>query len=326
MSDIRVLVVEDEPIAAAAHAAYIGRLGGFTLAGTAPDGQSALRLMTDFAAAGTPVDLVLLDMNLPDLHGLDIARRMRAAGLFADIIAITAVLLALSGGDRRRQHLVEPSDRLHHGVRQVEHRALLLARVARGGRDADAHEPSVAPSARTQTKAASNSPNSAALRSHVNPAARPRPAAVRNRAFALSSRGVRIAGRSRTFNRRRTQREHRGRIMRRAITRTGVSGSGVWTGLLTVVSRLLGDEGVGVVETYVVRTALAAIDEGVPVPVLSAALFERALRGERGDRGRYDDGIEVLAATSLCGHGRGLAEFAESLNRHFPQELGACFD
>ena len=42
-------------------------------------------------AAGTPVDLVLLDMNLPDLHGLDIARRMRAAGLFADIIAITAV-------------------------------------------------------------------------------------------------------------------------------------------------------------------------------------------------------------------------------------------
>ncbi|KQN86350.1 response regulator [Arthrobacter sp. Leaf69] len=91
MSDIRVLVVEDEPIAAAAHAAYIGRLEGFTLAGSAPDGQSALRLMTDFAAAGTPVELVLLDMNLPDLHGLDIARRMRAAGLFADIIAITAV-------------------------------------------------------------------------------------------------------------------------------------------------------------------------------------------------------------------------------------------
>ena len=91
MSDIRVLVVEDEPIAAAAHAAYVGRLDGFTLAGSAPDGQSALRLMAEFAAAGTPVELVLLDMNLPDLHGLDIARRMRAAGFFADIIAITAV-------------------------------------------------------------------------------------------------------------------------------------------------------------------------------------------------------------------------------------------
>jgi response regulator of citrate/malate metabolism len=30
-------------------------------------------------------------MNLPDLHGLDIARRMRSSGHFADIIAITAV-------------------------------------------------------------------------------------------------------------------------------------------------------------------------------------------------------------------------------------------
>lgn len=91
MSDIRVLVVEDEPVASAAHAAYVGRLEGFTLAGTAPDGQSALRLLSEFVASGDPVELVLLDMNLPDLHGLDIARRMRAAGILADIIAITAV-------------------------------------------------------------------------------------------------------------------------------------------------------------------------------------------------------------------------------------------
>jgi response regulator of citrate/malate metabolism len=91
LSDIRVLVVEDEPIASAAHAAYVQRLDGFSLAGTAPDGQSALRLLSEFSAAGNPVELVLLDMNLPDLHGLDIARRMRSSGLFSDIIAITAV-------------------------------------------------------------------------------------------------------------------------------------------------------------------------------------------------------------------------------------------
>jgi response regulator of citrate/malate metabolism len=91
VSDIRVLVVEDEPVASAAHAAYVGRLEGFTLAGTAPDGQSALRLLSEFLASGDPVELVLLDMNLPDLHGLDIARRMRSAGILADIIAITAV-------------------------------------------------------------------------------------------------------------------------------------------------------------------------------------------------------------------------------------------
>ncbi|MDQ0261693.1 response regulator [Sinomonas atrocyanea] len=88
---IRVLVVEDEPIAAAAHAAYLGRVPGFVHAGTAHDGASALRLAGELAAAGEPVDLVLLDMNLPDLHGLDVGRRMRAAGHPVDIIAITAV-------------------------------------------------------------------------------------------------------------------------------------------------------------------------------------------------------------------------------------------
>ena len=53
MSTIRVLVVEDEAIASAAHAAYIGRLPGFDLAGSAPDGQSALRLLNEFSAAGS---------------------------------------------------------------------------------------------------------------------------------------------------------------------------------------------------------------------------------------------------------------------------------
>ncbi|WP_334173511.1 response regulator [Sinomonas sp.] len=91
MTELRVLVVEDEPIAADAHAAYIGRIGGFTHVGTAHDGASALRLASQLAEAGTPVDLVLLDMNLPDLHGLDVARRLRAAGHHPDILAITAV-------------------------------------------------------------------------------------------------------------------------------------------------------------------------------------------------------------------------------------------
>jgi len=88
---IRVLIVEDEPLTAEAHAAYLLRLPGFELAGTAGTGQSALRQLTVAAAAGTPVELVLMDMNLPDLHGLDVSRRLRAAKLDCDIIAITAM-------------------------------------------------------------------------------------------------------------------------------------------------------------------------------------------------------------------------------------------
>ncbi|MCU1575114.1 MAG: chemotaxis protein CheY [Micrococcaceae bacterium] len=88
---VRVLVVDDEPIAAAAHGAYVQRLDGFALAGLAHDGQSALRCLQDAEASGVPLDLMLLDMNLPDLHGLDVSRRARAAGYAVDIIAITAV-------------------------------------------------------------------------------------------------------------------------------------------------------------------------------------------------------------------------------------------
>ena len=88
---IRVLVVEDEALAAEAHAAYLGRLSGFVHVGTARTGQSALRQLAAAATSGEPIDLVLMDMNLPDQHGLGVSRRMRAAGLTTDIIAITAV-------------------------------------------------------------------------------------------------------------------------------------------------------------------------------------------------------------------------------------------
>ncbi|TDW31112.1 response regulator [Cryobacterium psychrophilum] len=109
---IRVLVVEDEPLTAEAHSAYVGRLEGFVLAGTVRTGQNALRILTEQAAAGTPIDLVLMDMNLPDLHGLDVSRRIRSAGLATDIIAITAVreLQAVRGAIAAGvvQYLIKP--------------------------------------------------------------------------------------------------------------------------------------------------------------------------------------------------------------------------
>lgn len=35
--------------------------------------------------------------------------------------------------------------------------------------------------------------------------------------------------------------------------------------------------------------------------------------------------IDALEATSLCGHGRGLAEFARAIERHYAEELAQCF-
>jgi response regulator of citrate/malate metabolism len=83
--DLRVLVVEDEPVAREAHAAYVARVPGFVVAATAATSQEALR-----ALQAEDVDVVLLDMFLPDRHGLDVIRAMRAAGHRADVIAVTS--------------------------------------------------------------------------------------------------------------------------------------------------------------------------------------------------------------------------------------------
>ncbi|WP_280715086.1 response regulator [Kitasatospora sp. MAP5-34] len=87
---IEVLVVEDDPVAAAAHALYVERTPGFRVAGTAHSCADALRLLECARAAGRPVDLTLLDLYLPDGHGLQLCRTLRAAGHGTDIIAVTS--------------------------------------------------------------------------------------------------------------------------------------------------------------------------------------------------------------------------------------------
>lgn len=81
----RVLVVEDDPVAADAHRLYVERLPGFEVAAVVHTGGAALRLLER-----QPVDLVLLDLNLPDGHGLQLVRTMRAAGHTADVVAVTS--------------------------------------------------------------------------------------------------------------------------------------------------------------------------------------------------------------------------------------------
>jgi len=87
VSDIGVLVVEDEPVAAEAHRVYVERITGFVVRAVVHDGAGAIRQLGDSTSS---IDLVLLDMHLPDLHGLDVVRAMRTAGNRADVIAVTS--------------------------------------------------------------------------------------------------------------------------------------------------------------------------------------------------------------------------------------------
>ncbi|MBM9467550.1 response regulator [Nakamurella sp. YIM 132084] len=85
---MRVLVVEDEPIASRAHQAYVGRIDGFRVVGAAASARDAERRLR--GAAGEPVDLVLLDLHLPDGHGLELLRRVRAAGSTVDVMVVSS--------------------------------------------------------------------------------------------------------------------------------------------------------------------------------------------------------------------------------------------
>ena len=85
---IRVLVVDDDALALELHTAYVERLPGFEVVGQAAGARAALTAIADPAR---PIDLVLLDMTMPDGGGLDVARRVRAMGAGVDIIAVTAV-------------------------------------------------------------------------------------------------------------------------------------------------------------------------------------------------------------------------------------------
>jgi len=137
MNAIRVLVVEDEPVAADAHRAYVERVPGFQVAGVVHTAADAIRRLTEGG-----VDLVLLDLYLPDRHGLDLVRAMRAAGHPADVIAVTSardltvVRAAVSQGVV--QYLLKPfafatlRDRLE---RYAEYRAQLSAQDAAGSQD-----------------------------------------------------------------------------------------------------------------------------------------------------------------------------------------------
>ena len=82
---IIVLVVEDERIAARAHRAYVERVAGFSVAGVA---HSRIAAERELGKGG--IDLVLLDLHLPDGSGLDLFRRIRAAGSTVDVMIVSS--------------------------------------------------------------------------------------------------------------------------------------------------------------------------------------------------------------------------------------------
>ncbi|WP_221354199.1 response regulator [Streptomyces beigongshangae] len=82
---IDVLVVDDDFMVARVHRAFVDRVRPFRVVGVASTGEQAVRAVDELHP-----DLVLLDLYLPDLFGLDVIPRLRTAGHDCDVMVISA--------------------------------------------------------------------------------------------------------------------------------------------------------------------------------------------------------------------------------------------
>jgi response regulator of citrate/malate metabolism len=96
---IKVLIVDDDFMVAKVHSGFVRQTPGFEVVGAAHTGAEALE-----EAKRLQPDLVLLDIHLPDISGLDLVRQLREVVPELDVLVISAarevdtVRRALRGG------------------------------------------------------------------------------------------------------------------------------------------------------------------------------------------------------------------------------------
>ncbi len=124
-----VLVVDDDFMVAGIHTRFVERMDGFRVVATVGTGTQAI---SEIEALHP--DVVLLDVHLPDVSGLEVLRRVRAAGHDVDVVVITAareadsVRAALHGGVGH--YLVKPFefDDLRVRLEQLRDQRLRIGR------------------------------------------------------------------------------------------------------------------------------------------------------------------------------------------------------
>ncbi len=88
----QLLMIEDDTRLAAMVGEYLQQSGyGFAHAADGTSGLAALQ--------ASPPDLVILDLMLPDMDGLEVCRRIKALGAQNSAVAHTAVLMLTAKGD-----------------------------------------------------------------------------------------------------------------------------------------------------------------------------------------------------------------------------------
>lgn len=82
---LKILIADDEPLAAERLQMLLARLPGVDLVGTASDGEAAVQL-----ASTMKPDLVLLDIAMPGLDGIEVARALSRQTPSPAVVFVTA--------------------------------------------------------------------------------------------------------------------------------------------------------------------------------------------------------------------------------------------
>jgi DNA-binding NarL/FixJ family response regulator len=127
-----ILIVDDHPLTRSALSALLGQ-HGFNVVGEAADGEAAIERARELRP-----DLVLLDLSMPGMNGLDALPRLREAAPNAEVVVLTAsgtednLLGAIRGGAAGYLLKSEPPERLVEFLRGVANgEAALSGAVAR---------------------------------------------------------------------------------------------------------------------------------------------------------------------------------------------------
>src|ERR1035438_7697533 len=82
---IRILIVDDHPVVLAGLTSMLGTQAGMEVAGSASSGEEALEMLRV-----KPADLVLLDLRMPGMSGIDTLHALKRAKIGVRVIILTS--------------------------------------------------------------------------------------------------------------------------------------------------------------------------------------------------------------------------------------------